>query len=185
MKYKIIHDFVGVHRMTQRSLTWQLNSTSHTIRFTVVPSEQCCSSQCEQLWSQKSCVTVCAIDKFASMQLTIHWTVSTLHRFTRTSRSTDDDSNSFSFKSAHPLTNHLYITHKNRAITSPYTASHGIHFYGSWTLKVIFLSYNSVLSRSQWPHGLRHEPSSPAQTLGSWVRIPLEAYISVFTLFFV
>jgi hypothetical protein len=27
--------------------------------------------------------------------------------------------------------------------------------------------------RSQWPRGLRHELSSPAPTLGSWVRIPL------------
>jgi hypothetical protein len=33
--------------------------------------------------------------------------------------------------------------------------------------------------RSQWPHGLRHEPSSPARTLRSWVRIPLEACMSV------
>jgi hypothetical protein len=33
--------------------------------------------------------------------------------------------------------------------------------------------------RTQWPHGLRHEPSSPAGTLGSWVRIPLEAWISL------
>jgi hypothetical protein len=32
---------------------------------------------------------------------------------------------------------------------------------------------------SQWPHGLRHEMSSPDQTLGSWVRIPLEAWMSV------
>jgi hypothetical protein len=42
--------------------------------------------------------------------------------------------------------------------------------------------------RSQWPRGLRHELSSPAQTLGSWVRIPLEAWMSgcvysVFVLF--
>jgi hypothetical protein len=29
-------------------------------------------------------------------------------------------------------------------------------------------------SRSQWPHDLRHEMSSPAQTLGSWVRIALK-----------
>jgi hypothetical protein len=27
--------------------------------------------------------------------------------------------------------------------------------------------------------GLRHEPSSPARTLGSWVRIPLKAWMSV------
>jgi hypothetical protein len=34
-------------------------------------------------------------------------------------------------------------------------------------------------SQSQWPRGLRHEPFSPARTLGSWVRIPLEAWMSV------
>jgi hypothetical protein len=30
-------------------------------------------------------------------------------------------------------------------------------------------------SRSQWARGLRHELSSAARTLGSWVRIPLKA----------
>jgi hypothetical protein len=35
------------------------------------------------------------------------------------------------------------------------------------------------LSPSQWPRCLRREPSSPARTLGSWIRIPLEAWISV------
>jgi hypothetical protein len=35
------------------------------------------------------------------------------------------------------------------------------------------------LFRSQGPRGLRHEMSSPAQTLGSWVRIPLETWMSV------
>jgi hypothetical protein len=34
--------------------------------------------------------------------------------------------------------------------------------------------------RSQWPRGLSYELSSPAQTLGSCVRIPLEAWMSVF-----
>jgi hypothetical protein len=34
-------------------------------------------------------------------------------------------------------------------------------------------------SRSQWPRDLRHEPSSSARTLGSWVRIPLEAWMPV------
>jgi hypothetical protein len=34
-------------------------------------------------------------------------------------------------------------------------------------------------SRSQWPRGLGHEPSSPARTLGSWVRISVEAWMSV------
>jgi hypothetical protein len=30
---------------------------------------------------------------------------------------------------------------------------------------------------SQWPRGLGHEPSSPALTLGSWVRIPLKVWM--------
>jgi hypothetical protein len=33
--------------------------------------------------------------------------------------------------------------------------------------------------RSRWARVLRHEPSSPARILGSWVRIPLEAWMSV------
>jgi hypothetical protein len=32
--------------------------------------------------------------------------------------------------------------------------------------------------RSQWPRGLRHETHSPSQTLGSWVRIQLETWMS-------
>jgi hypothetical protein len=41
---------------------------------------------------------------------------------------------------------------------------------------------------SRWPRGLRHEPSSPARTLGSWARIPFKAWMfvcvySVFVLF--
>jgi hypothetical protein len=39
-----------------------------------------------------------------------------------------------------------------------------VSIYNKWTS-----------SRPQWPRGLRHELSSPAQTLGSWIRIPLEA----------
>jgi hypothetical protein len=34
-------------------------------------------------------------------------------------------------------------------------------------------------SRSQWPRSLRHEMSSPTRTLGSWVRNPLKAWMSV------
>jgi hypothetical protein len=34
-------------------------------------------------------------------------------------------------------------------------------------------------SRSQWPGGLWHEMFSLARTLGSWVRIPLKAWMSV------
>jgi hypothetical protein len=39
------------------------------------------------------------------------------------------------------------------------------------------------IGRSQWPRGLRHELSSPAQTLRSLVRFPLEAWMSVVRLF--
>jgi hypothetical protein len=35
------------------------------------------------------------------------------------------------------------------------------------------------VGRSQWPRGLRHELSSPAQTLRTWVRIPLKAWMLV------
>jgi hypothetical protein len=51
-----------------------------------------------------------------------------------------------------------------------------------------FFHSSDYESRSQWPRGLRHEPSSSARTLGSWVRILLEAWMfvcvySVFVLF--
>jgi hypothetical protein len=36
-----------------------------------------------------------------------------------------------------------------------------------------------ILCQPQWPSGLSHEESSLSQTLGSWVRIPLKAWISV------
>jgi hypothetical protein len=35
------------------------------------------------------------------------------------------------------------------------------------------------LCRSQWLRGLRHELSSLARILGSWIRIPLMAWMSV------
>jgi hypothetical protein len=41
------------------------------------------------------------------------------------------------------------------------------------------LLVNGKLCQLQWPRGLGHELSSLAWTLGSWVRIPLKALISV------
>jgi hypothetical protein len=38
---------------------------------------------------------------------------------------------------------------------------------------------DSFVGLSQWPRLVRHELSSPAQTLGSWAPIPFEAWISV------
>jgi hypothetical protein len=44
----------------------------------------------------------------------------------------------------------------------------------------IFMHWVTIIAcRSQWPRGLRHEPSSLARTLGSWIRIPLKAWMSV------
>jgi hypothetical protein len=40
-----------------------------------------------------------------------------------------------------------------------------------------------VYRRPQWSRRLKHEPSSPSRKLGSWVRIPLEAWMSVCDLF--
>jgi hypothetical protein len=40
-------------------------------------------------------------------------------------------------------------------------------------------------SSLSWPRSPRHEMSSPAETLGSWVRILLEVWMSVFVLSFV
>jgi hypothetical protein len=42
-----------------------------------------------------------------------------------------------------------------------------------------FLQVLTFPRRSQWRRGLRHEPSSPARTLGSRVRVPLQAWMFV------
>jgi hypothetical protein len=42
-----------------------------------------------------------------------------------------------------------------------------------------YIMLNRNYGRSQWPRGLRHELHLPALTLGSWVRIPLEAWMTV------
>jgi hypothetical protein len=43
-----------------------------------------------------------------------------------------------------------------------------------------FLNSSILRRRSQWPRGLRREMSSPARILGSWVRIPFEAWMFVY-----
>jgi hypothetical protein len=50
---------------------------------------------------------------------------------------------------------------------------------------IIILVYVMVSSRSQWPRGRRDDMSSPARTLGSWVRIPLKArtFVCVYSVF--
>jgi hypothetical protein len=51
-----------------------------------------------------------------------------------------------------------------------------ILYYSTFSENFISISH---LRRSQWPRGLKHELSSPAPTLRSWVRIPLEAWMFV------
>jgi hypothetical protein len=50
----------------------------------------------------------------------------------------------------------------------------------TWPALMFKLNSNmNTIRRSQSPRGLRHEPSSTARTLGSWIRIPLEAWMSL------
>jgi hypothetical protein len=58
-------------------------------------------------------------------------------------------------------------------------SGHAGFVVGKVALGLDFSEYFGFPCRSQWPRGLRHEPSSPSRTLRSWVRIPLEAWISV------
>jgi hypothetical protein len=49
---------------------------------------------------------------------------------------------------------------------------------GDWNIcSLTYPQCRRYTGRSQWPRGLRHKPSSPARTLGSWVRIPLGAWM--------
>jgi hypothetical protein len=47
-----------------------------------------------------------------------------------------------------------------------------------WTLYIICAG-NTTDCHSQWPRGLRNKLSSLARTLGSWIRIPLKAWMFV------
>jgi hypothetical protein len=43
----------------------------------------------------------------------------------------------------------------------------------------VFLTSMLKYCRSEWPRGIRHEMSSLARTLGSWILIPLKAWMFV------
>jgi hypothetical protein len=49
-----------------------------------------------------------------------------------------------------------------------------------WEPQILHCYYE--ICRSHWTRGWKHEMSSPAETQGSWVRVPLKAWISVFIL---
>jgi hypothetical protein len=55
----------------------------------------------------------------------------------------------------------------------------GAKMYPNLVPRLIIHGCIPPLRRSQWPLGLRHELSSPARTLGSWVWIQLDAWMSV------
>jgi hypothetical protein len=61
-----------------------------------------------------------------------------------------------------------YLTEEHKMLATPKNQ----HKYS-------FVQYIPIFCRSQWSRGVRHELSSPVRTLGSCVRIPLEAQMSV------
>jgi hypothetical protein len=58
------------------------------------------------------------------------------------------------------------------------------HRFPAWLLAIIknCIYMLHVYYRTQWLRGIRHEMYSPARTLGSWVRMSLRAWMSVFIL---
>jgi hypothetical protein len=50
---------------------------------------------------------------------------------------------------------------------------------GAFAVFILLNTLHYTTGRLQWPRGLRHEMSSPARTLGSWIRIPLKAWMFV------
>jgi hypothetical protein len=80
------------------------------------------------------------------------------------------------------LLNNVVVIHFGKFFATPSLSPRLAH------IAVSGISYRWDLKfspcRSQWPRGLRHEPSSsPAWTLGSWDQIPLEAWMSCVRLF--
>jgi hypothetical protein len=79
------------------------------------------------------------------------------------------------------LTTHLHLMPRSKEWWS-YTSTRW-HVLMAWCVikfstgraLSFFCRYHCDVCRSQWPCGLRHELSSLARTLGSWLRIPLEA----------
>jgi hypothetical protein len=58
-------------------------------------------------------------------------------------------------------------------------SAYGLHVRMSREFRLCSVFIIFTTSRPQWPSDLRHELSSLARTLGSWVPIPLKAWMSV------
>jgi hypothetical protein len=78
------------------------------------------------------------------------------------------------------MVNHLecFLWHKRLNCSHRFLTSQGTVFHIR-TLQLIFALYCTLFNSwyvyfITWLRGLRHEPSSPARTLESWVRIPLK-----------
>jgi hypothetical protein len=55
------------------------------------------------------------------------------------------------------------------------------HFVSICCEGYLHYCHTALYCSSRWLCGLRHEASSLARTLRSWVRIPLKAWMSVYT----
>jgi hypothetical protein len=61
----------------------------------------------------------------------------------------------------------------SRCIQFEYPTSYQLSFLQTLQASPLLSFSLVIIMLSQWPRGLSYEPSSPARTLGSWVRIPL------------
>jgi hypothetical protein len=61
-----------------------------------------------------------------------------------------------------------------------YVSAVFVNFVNSFQMTILCVCIYIYICRSQWPRGLRHELSSLARKLGSCVRIPFKAWMSVY-----
>jgi hypothetical protein len=78
------------------------------------------------------------------------------------------------------LNSWMYGDNKKYVFPNSSSSSPDDWLHGNLNPSLIYSRYIAIIGRSRWPSGLRrHELSSLALTLGSWVRVPLKAWMSV------